>query len=94
MTTSNLKILAASEQGTTVQTSGARITRGQIPCPDCSEPIVLPFAALMTGQRVYCSHCGVSLATRVEDSAEALAALRKAKRLIESLGAPGQGGQP
>lgn len=50
-------------------------TQGQIPCPDCGQALTLPIAAVLSGQPIVCTACGLELHAKREDSADALAAL-------------------
>jgi len=48
---------------------------GQIPCPDCAQPLALPIEAVLAGRPIICAGCGLELQVNAKQSASALAAL-------------------
>lgn len=45
---------------------------GQIPCPSCGKPLVLPVEDVLASRPIVCSACGLELMTKREASREAL----------------------
>lgn len=68
-----------------VRTRGGALRSGRMPCPECGAQMELPLQAMYTGQPIPCLQCGSTLAVRVQDSQSALAALRKAEAMVESI---------
>ena len=50
---------------------------GQIPCPSCGQPLVLPVEAVLAAQPIVCSACGLEMTTEREVSHKALNALSR-----------------
>lgn len=48
---------------------------GQIPCPDCGQPLPLPIESVLVGRPIICAGCGMELQVKSQDSKEALSAL-------------------
>ena len=67
---------------------------GQIPCPSCSRPLVLPVTAVLTGEPIVCAGCGLELTTQRDASREALAALDRWHRDTTAARTAAVSGQP
>ena len=48
---------------------------GEIPCPSCSQPLALPVEAVLTGQAIVCTACGLELTAQRDTSRDALDSL-------------------
>lgn len=75
----------STEKRPQVNLGGMQLSEGRMPCPNCSAPMVLPFASLLAGKPVWCSTCGACLTINTEASSEALRALRAAQEKLKEL---------
>lgn len=57
----------------------------KMPCPDCGTGIDLPLGALVAGQPIWCSGCGLKLDIDREGSASALAQVQRSLATLETV---------